>query len=59
LRIIDPGEGSPPLMRAAARIYLKKIAGDIALNREKPTLRSSASYAVTDLAGGGVPTSSE
>jgi hypothetical protein len=50
LRLIDPGERSPPLMRAAARLHLRKLAGEIALNREKPTLRSSASYAVIALA---------
>jgi hypothetical protein len=46
LRLIDPGEKAPPLLRYAARMHLRKIAGEIALGREKPTMRSGASYAV-------------
>ena len=52
LRLIDPGEKSPPLMRYSARMHLRKIAGEIALGREKPTMRSGASYAVVALAPG-------
>jgi hypothetical protein len=46
LRVIDPGEKSPPAIRVAARCYLRRIAGEIALNRERPTMRSGASYVV-------------
>jgi hypothetical protein len=46
LRLVDPGEKSPPLLRYAARNHFRKIAGEIALGREKPTMRSGASYAV-------------
>ena len=33
-------------MRYAARMHLRKVAGEISLGREKPTMRTSASYAV-------------
>jgi hypothetical protein len=45
-RLIDPGEKSPPLLRYAARMHMRKIAGEIALHREQSTMRSGASYAV-------------
>ena len=46
LLVLDPGEKAPPLLRYAARMHFRKIAGEIAQGREKPTLRSGASYAV-------------
>jgi hypothetical protein len=46
LRLIDPGEKSAPLMRYAARMHLRKVAGEISLGRERPTMRTGASYAV-------------
>ena len=46
LRLVDPGEKSPPLLRYAARMHMRKISGEIALHRERPTMRSGASYAV-------------
>jgi hypothetical protein len=45
LRLIDPGEKAPPLLRYAARMHFRKIAGEIAAGHEKPTMRSGPSYA--------------
>ncbi len=45
LRLIDPGEKAPQLLRYAARMHFRKIAGEIAAGNEKPTWRSGTSTA--------------